>query len=359
MRRERSSRGLSMVLGTVLAVTGTIPAGASVFDPSQIVFPVIGEVSFTDTFDAARSGGRTHNATDILGEKMLPVVAAADGVVAWISSECCLLSIDHGDGWQTWYIHLNNDTPGTDDGAAWGIAPGIARGASVRSGELIGWVGDSGNAEWVGSHLHFEIRQNGVPVNPYPYLLAAPRLISPIAYSYSGQFRDDDGSPHEADIDRLYSEGITRGCSEAGDLYCPDDQITRGQMAAFIRRLLGLAPSGADFFSDDSGNLFEDDINAITGAGIGFGCSIDSYCPDAPLRRDEMAELLVRTFGFQPVADDYFVDDLGSAFQPSINALKAAGITYGCSPDDPTLYCPDRLLTRAEMASFFIRSLDA
>lgn len=358
MRREKKRVGV-LFLALVLTVTLPVGAGASSFAPTDIVFPVIGDVTFSDTFDAPRSGGRTHHATDIMGDKMLPVVAAHDGVVAWVGSECCLLAIDHGDGWQTWYIHLNNDTPGTDDGAAWGIAPGVVTGTEVRRGELIGWVGDSGNAESVAPHLHFEIRQYGEPINPYSYLLDAPRLAAPITFDYAGQFRDDDGSPHEADIDRLYEEGVTKGCAVTGDLYCPDDQITRGEMAAFIRRLLRLPAPDADYFADDAGHLFEEDINAITSAGIGFGCTSAEYCPDEPLRRDEMAELLVRTFGFAATGTDYFHDDDTNPFEDSMNALKEVGVTYGCSQDDPGLFCPDRLLTRAEMASFFIRSLDA
>jgi peptidoglycan hydrolase-like protein with peptidoglycan-binding domain len=68
---------------------------------------------------------------------------------------------------------LNNDTPGTDDGAAWGIADGIVPGVHVEAGQHIGWVGDSGNAENTGSHLHFELFDPaGVVVNSYNALLA-------------------------------------------------------------------------------------------------------------------------------------------------------------------------------------------
>src|SRR5665811_1808472 len=72
---------------------------------------------YTDTFNAARSGGRTHGATDIMADKMIPVVAAADGIVGWMQDErggnCCAMELNHDDGWASWYIHLNNDTPGT------------------------------------------------------------------------------------------------------------------------------------------------------------------------------------------------------------------------------------------------------
>ena len=71
-----------------------------------------------------------------------------------------------GDDGRTYhYVHLNNDRPGTDDGrggARWAYAPGIRRGAYVRRGQWIGYMGDSGNAESTPPHVHFEIREPGL-----------------------------------------------------------------------------------------------------------------------------------------------------------------------------------------------------
>ena len=115
-----------------------------------IYFPMVGDFSFADNYGAPRGGGRTHIGIDIMAPKMTPVIAAADGTVGWVSSTCCALQLQHTDGYESWYIHLNNDTPGTDDGQGWGIAPGVIFGATVTAGQVIGWVGDSGNAENVG-----------------------------------------------------------------------------------------------------------------------------------------------------------------------------------------------------------------
>ena len=150
----------------------------------QLVFPVVGEVHYTDTFGAPRSGGRTHAGIDILADKLTPVVAAADGTIGWMDAEqggdCCAMALEHDDGWSSWYIHLNNDTPGTDDGLGWGFAEGITTGVHVDAGELIGYVGDSGNAEDTVSHLHFELHDpDRVPVNPYPHLLEAAVINAP------------------------------------------------------------------------------------------------------------------------------------------------------------------------------------
>ena len=352
------------VLATVLVtvVASSLPALAAGFDPNKIVFPVDGDSYYSDTFDDCRGGvgcPRRHQATDILtyGVKGVPVVAAAAGTVKWIGSTCCLLQIDHGGGWATQYIHLNNDTQNpdgsySDDGQGYGIAPGIQVGTQVEAGQLIGWVGDSGNAEGAGPYLHFEIWQVGTRINPYPYLLSAET-------NWSGYFRDDDTSVHENDIDKIFVEGITIGCSLNNE-FCPSRNITRGEMAAFISRALHLtAMSGEPAYIDVGGHLFENEIDRIQTSGIGFGCTETEFCPDRPLERDEMAELLVRTFGYEnPNGTDFFNDDEGNPFEVSINKLANARITIGCNPPDGDRYCPDRLLSRAEMATFFVRALD-
>jgi hypothetical protein len=325
---------------------------------------VVGENHYTDTFGAPRSGGRTHEGVDIMAEKMIPVVAVAAGTVGWMHDEqggdCCAMALNHDDGWSSWYIHLNNDTPGTDDGLGWGFAPGIEEGVHVEAGQLIGYVGDSGNAEDAGSHLHFELHDpDGVVLNPTPHVDAAIVITAPLDSASHGAFRDDDSSVHEADIDKIAELGITKGCNPPlNDMYCPGREITRGEMAAFLRRNLALPDSETDYFTDDTGNIFEGDINALAEAGIAFGCTETEYCPNEPLLRDELAELFVRAYGFEnPDASDFFVDDDGNRFEASINAMAFNSITFGCNPPDNTEYCPTRPLSRAEMASFFVRAL--
>lgn len=353
-----------LIVPATMAAAQEEPPAPETFAPESIVFPVIGDVYYSDTFGAPRSGGRTHEGTDIMsvdGVKGRPVVAAADGVVDWIGSECCYLAIDHGAGWETWYIHLDNDTPGTDDGLGWGIAEGIEVGTPVVQGQVIGYLGDSGNAEDAGAHLHFEIRQDGVAINAYPYLLEAPVLESPTVpgereRGYQGQFRDDEDSVHQVNIDTMYSEGITRGCNPpVNDMYCPTAVLTRGHVAAFLRRYLALPAVEEDFFTDDGSSEFEGDINALTAAGIGFGCTETEFCSSTPLTRAEMAEFLVRTFTYDVAeAEDAFPDDDGSPFETSIDILYANGITVGCTPER---YCPDDSLTREQIATFIARSL--
>lgn len=151
----------------------------------DIEFPIRGEYQpFGDSFGDPRSGGRSHEGIDILADRMTPLVAVVDGLVSFAPKSepywGFALHIRDDEGWEYRYLHINNDTPGTDDNAGgfkYAFAPGIEQGVRVTQGQLVSYVGDSGNAEWVTPHLHFEIRQpggwNGAAINPYPSLLAA------------------------------------------------------------------------------------------------------------------------------------------------------------------------------------------
>jgi murein DD-endopeptidase MepM/ murein hydrolase activator NlpD len=114
-----------------------------------------------------------------MAPKMTKVYAAADGVITVIDTSSNggrYIEIDHGGGWTTRYMHLNNDNPGSDDrSAVWAftVVSGLSVGSAVEAGQHVAWVGDSGNAEWTGSHTHFEIAYEGQEIDPYPYLKIA------------------------------------------------------------------------------------------------------------------------------------------------------------------------------------------
>ena len=137
------------------------------------------DVRFSNDWGDGRSGGRNHQGTDIFGPKGSPVVAIADGFVEhvedWPRAGFALI-IRHADGWSSHYYHLNNDTPGTDDGRggfAGAFASGIEEGVFVEAGQIVGYVGDSGNAEPSSAHTHFELHRDGTATNPHPYLFTA------------------------------------------------------------------------------------------------------------------------------------------------------------------------------------------
>ena len=171
-----------------------------------ILFPLENRVAWTDTFGAARDGGRTHAGNDLLAPKMTKILAVVDGTVTGLNLTGKLSSynpypyynilLKGDDGNDYYYIHLNNDTPGTDDnkgGVDTAYAPGLTNGMHVHRGDLLGYVGDSGNAEGGPSHLHFEIHLGGYvapkagqsrppsAIDPYPSLKAAPTLAEWVA----------------------------------------------------------------------------------------------------------------------------------------------------------------------------------
>ncbi len=264
------------------------------------------------------------------------------------------MELEHDDGYESWYIHLNNDTPGTDDGLGWGFAPGIEQGVHVQAGQLIGYVGDSGNAESSGSHLHFELHgPDGAVLNPYTHLNAATRLGAPVDDDYSEPFWDDDGNIHEPNIIRLAGLGVTAGCDIAR--YCPEESVTRAQMATFLARTLDLSPSGVEWFTDDNRNTHEDGINALADEQVSSGCDVGLYCPNDPITREHMASFMARAFDLPPSDVNPFGDLANNRHVAAIQALAAVGITTGCGDGN---YCPDDPVTRSQMASFLIRAID-
>ena len=179
-------------------------------------------------------------------------------------------------------------------------------------------------------------------------------------YPYDGRFSDDDGSVHEANIDEIARKKITLGCNPpVSDRFCPQMTITRGQLAAFLRRALELPSSDTQTFSDDNGTTFEGDIESLVGAGIFVSCDSagDRFCPGQQVTREVTAQFLVAAFGYSPSNVDWFVDDDGSPHESDINSLAAVGVTLGCNPPANDNFCPKMMVTRAQMASFMIRAL--
>lgn len=176
----------------------------------------------------------------------------------------------------------------------------------------------------------------------------------PVAQTtFTPPFRDDDGLPYEPDIIALAGAGITSGCTS--DRFCPFNYVSRAQMASFLQRALGLATPSVDFFWDDTFSGHQSAINAIAQASISTGCGDGRYCPGTAVSRGEMATFLSRALGLPAAARDYFWDDNGSPHEASINSIAQAGITSGCGSGS---YCPWGGLTRGEMASFLVKALD-
>ena len=166
---------------------------------------------------------------------------------------------------------------------------------------------------------------------------------------------------------KLYNNGITGGCVTTPDpLYCPNDTVTRGQMAVFLEKGIHTSaftpPDVAATFTDTVGHWAEDWIEALKSDGITGGCGNNQYCPDDSVTRAQMAIFLLRAkygagytppsvgadTGFADVATDYWA----AAW---IKQLAAEGITGGCGNGN---YCPDTAVTRAQMAVFLVKTFN-
>jgi hypothetical protein len=108
-------------------------------------------------------------------------------------------------------------------------------------------------------------------------------------------FRDDESSAHEADINSLAASGIASGC--ASGRFCPGSTVTRAEMASFLTRGLGLVRATRDFFYDDERTVHEPNINRVAQAAITGGCAVARYCPSNSVTRGQMAAFLRRAFG--------------------------------------------------------------
>src|SRR5215212_10192072 len=177
-----------MRIVAVVIVMLALVAGANASQAKSVprlVFPVIGAVTYSDDFGAPRARG-AHQGNDILADRKAPAIAVEAGKVKlWTTSAQagCMLYLYGASGTTYLYIHLNNDLTSHNDNrgscvAGTSYAPGLKDGARVAAGQLIGYVGDSGDANGIHPHLHFEVHPgDGGAVNPYPYLKKARPLL--------------------------------------------------------------------------------------------------------------------------------------------------------------------------------------
>jgi murein DD-endopeptidase MepM/ murein hydrolase activator NlpD len=171
-----------------LVVSLTLAAGAAAAPRKavpRLIFPVVGTVSYTDDFGAPRAGG-VHQGIDILAARRAPAVAVEAGTVEFWKTSAnagCMLYLHGASGTTYLYIHLNNDLTARNDNrgtcvAGTAYASGLKDGARVAAGQLVAYVGDSGDANGIHPHLHFEVHpDDGSAVDGYPYLRKAQPLI--------------------------------------------------------------------------------------------------------------------------------------------------------------------------------------
>ncbi|HEV2903091.1 MAG TPA: M23 family metallopeptidase, partial [Gaiellaceae bacterium] len=163
----------------VAGTTQQQPAG------KRMIFPVLGKFRFGNDYGDPRGQGR-HEGIDIMAPRKALALAAEAGRVKYhfgSSRAGCMLYLHGSSGTTYLYVHLNNDLGMTNDNQGSckpgvSFAPGLKSGMRVAAGEPIGFVGDSGDANGIEPHLHFEMHPNdGASINPFTHLNRAYRLL--------------------------------------------------------------------------------------------------------------------------------------------------------------------------------------
>jgi len=173
MKKWSNKLIFTIVVLNILNLPLTATASHTAF-LENIVFPVKNIMShfYDDWYEIRGNGNRVHEGLDIRSSKGTPIVAIADGVVntiAYTEASGYYIAIDHGNGWLSLYVHLNDDIIGNDNlgGFETAFADKIYLGANVIGGQEIGYV------EGTVPHVHFELRYRGVPQDIFKYVKAS------------------------------------------------------------------------------------------------------------------------------------------------------------------------------------------
>ena len=226
---RNTARGLLLTLVAFLLTAGAAAASTSAKVPT-LVFPVLGEARWQDDFGDPRGQGG-HEGIDILAPRKALALAAEAGTVKFHTTSSragCMLYLDGASGTQYLYIHLNNDlTDGNDNqgSCVQGVAytKGLKNGAKVAAGQPIGYVGDSGDANGISPHLHFEVHPNGGgAVNPFSHLRAARRLLfsaqpgTTFTLALTGKVANAAGESLQLNVDQVRQWPGGRKVKQAG-----------------------------------------------------------------------------------------------------------------------------------------------
>lgn len=408
--------GLTGVWDPAAAGDSTVEAGLTAAAAGQgaptvaIIFPLEQRISWVDTFGAARSGGRTHAGNDLMVPKMTRLLAVADGTIDWINTTGKLSSYNNlpyynillrgDDGNDYFYVHINNDTPGTDDGAGgveFAYAPGLKNGQHVKAGDFIAYVGDSGNAEDTAPHLHFEIHLGGYvsasgtqtrspsAIDPYNSLKAAPTFAE---WSAGGkpQLTTTTTKPVSTTATTKAPPTTTTATTTPKPSTTTTTTQTSTGSTAFRTTTTVTPPTTAPsagatvqgFTDVKTTDWFYRDFAQALEAGIVTDELDDRFRPYSKVSRALFAAYLVRTMapdeiaalgsvdtgdsdgdgdgaaGAEPIFSDVPADHWAHA---EIEAAARLGLVKGTG--DGSTYTPDALVTRAQMAAMLCRALGA
>ncbi len=182
-----------------------------------------------------------------------------------------------------------------------------------------------------------------------------------------GRFCDDDGNVHQDNIERIAVWRITLGCdAQDATKYCPDAQITRRQMSAFLHRAVSQrwtiqAPEGIELTDVGADEWFRPFAEWVVSVGA-FSAPGGVFNPGGVVTRADMAIMMIGAFPHLdavPTEASRFGDAAGLSpdVLAALEGMYQTGVTRGCSAE-PLNYCPNQPVTRAQMASFFVRAVN-
>ena len=176
-----------------------------------------------------------------------------------------------------------------------------------------------------------------------------------------GTFTDDNGSFHEPNIEAIAAAQITTGCGATG-LFCPNQPVTRAEMATFVIRALNDTSAGGyqGHFSDvPDGLWYSRTVERLYELGITTGYPDGTFQPAGLVSRAEMAAFILRAVGqadgLMPYQNSFVDVSAGEWYASLTERMLQLGITQGCVAS-PASYCPLAAVTRAEMATFLTRA---
>ncbi len=247
------------------------------------------------------------------------------------------------------------------------IAPGAFSDCFTATGDCA--VIDVGGTKTLGAHEDLFVGEDlDIPVNA----AAGATLDKVWQLHVGGSFADvPSGFLFYPFIENIFHNGVTGGCG--GVNYCPANSTLRKQMAVFLlKSALGagyVPPAATGIFDDVAADAFQPWIEDLYNRGITGGCAGGpppapiSYCPDAEVKRKQMAVFLLKTLlgsGYVPPAATGIFDDVpADGFQAFIEDLYNRGITGGCAggpPPAPISYCPENPVTRGQMSAFLVKT---
>jgi hypothetical protein len=303
------------------------------------------------TYYSSSNGGASENVEDVFGSSPVPYLKSVDD--PW-SADPSVNPL------ATWSVKVSDDNMATYFGWDRVLDAFILQGPP---GVLVKFTGVDGGADVSSTLNGTQIR---ALLNALGFGYSAPGVssttvrVSPYITTVTDPpgFDDIVGNTFELDIEWLANEGVTKGCNPPDNtLFCPDQVVSREVMAAFLNRYLSLPAASKDYFTDDNGSVFEDDINRVAEAGITKGCGGTSFCPHDLVDRGQMAAFLVRSLGLTDNGGgDLFIDDDKSIFENDIDKLGTAGVTKGCNPPTNDRFCPGLPVDRGAMAAFLHRA---